>query len=112
MLREVFHNLLTNAIKFSDKRHGRIEVSARSQRASCVLTISDNGPGIPVEELERIFVPFRRLPIHRDVPGSGLGLYFTKQIVEKLGGRIWAESDPGRGSRFHVELRNQIHANG
>jgi signal transduction histidine kinase len=67
--------------------------------------VADNGPGIPPDELERVFVPFRRLPRHRDRPGSGLGLYFAKTLVEQQGGRIWAESKPGQGAKFYVRLR-------
>lgn len=104
-LREAFYNLLSNAAKFTDKRPGRITIEAESRGDECLFVIADNGPGIPSDELDRIFVPFRRLPTHRDIPGSGLGLYFTKNLVEQQGGRIWAESEPGRGSRFVVVLK-------
>ena len=103
-LREVFYNLLSNAAKFVDKVPGRIEISARIEQHDCIYTVADNGPGIPANELERIFVPFRRLPQHRGEPGSGLGLYFTKNIIEQQGGRIWAESILGEGTQFHVQL--------
>ncbi|MCH8045983.1 MAG: hypothetical protein IID44_19895 [Planctomycetes bacterium] len=103
-LREAFYNLLSNAAKFVDKVPGRIEISARIEQNDCIYTVADNGPGIPANELERIFVPFRRLPQHRGEPGSGLGLYFTKCIIEQQGGRIWAESILGEGTQFHVQL--------
>jgi len=103
-IREAFYNLLSNAAKFIERRPGRIEVSVESRGPVALFVFADNGPGIPAEELERIFVPFRRLPMHRDRPGSGLGLYFTKNLVEQQGGRVWAESEPGRGSRFFVQL--------
>ena len=61
-------------------------------------------PRHPPEELQRIFVPFRRLPKHRNEPGSGLGLYFTKSLI-KAGGKIWVESQVGQGSQFYVRLR-------
>jgi signal transduction histidine kinase len=104
-LREAFYNLLSNAAKFIDKRPGRITISVRSRGDECIFSIADNGPGIPPEELDRIFVPFRRLAVHRDKPGSGLGLYFTKSLIEQQGGRIWVESDLGKGSRFIFVLR-------
>jgi signal transduction histidine kinase len=104
-LREAFYNLLSNAAKFIDKRPGRIAIEVETHGAECVFAIADNGPGIPPDELDRIFVPFRRLPIHRDHPGSGLGLYFTKNLVEQQGGRVWAESELGKGSRFVVVLK-------
>ncbi len=104
-IREVFYNLLSNAVKFSDKRHGRIEIGCAERETECVISIADNGSGIPSEELARVFVPFRRLPAHREVPGSGLGLYFAKTMVEQQQGRIWVESEVGVGSRFFVLLK-------
>ncbi len=104
-LREAFYNLLSNAVKFIDKRPGRIDVSANVSGDKCVFAFADNGPGIPTQDLERIFSPFRRLRMHQHRPGSGLGLYFTKNLIEQQGGRVWAEADLGRGSVFYVELK-------
>ncbi len=104
-LREVFYNLLSNAVKFIDKRPGTIDVSCTVRDDECIFAIADNGTGIPAEELARVFVPFRRLPTHREIPGSGLGLYFAKTIVEQQHGRIWVESQWGRGSCFFVLLK-------
>jgi len=104
-LREAVFNLLSNAAKFVDPQEGKIDVTVDVQDDTCVIGICDNGPGIPAEERERIFVPFRRLPAHRDQPGSGLGLYFTKSLIEQQGGSVWVESEPGRGSRFYLLLR-------
>mgnify|MGYP003871213381 CR=1 FL=1 len=103
-LREVFFNLLSNAIKYNDKPAGRITVRADVDERHCTISIIDNGPGIPPHELTRVFVPFRRLDVHRDTPGSGLGLYFAKTLVEQQGGTIWAESQPGQGCAFHIRL--------
>lgn len=105
-LREAFYNLLSNAIKFMDKRPGRISVDYHLSADHCTFVIADNGPGIPRDELDRIFVPFRRLPKHRDLPGSGLGLYFTKNLIEQQGGRVWVESVAGAGARFYIELHS------
>jgi signal transduction histidine kinase len=104
-IREVFYNLLSNAVKFSDKSRGRITIGYEVHDGECVFSIADNGPGIPAEELSRIFVPFRRLDTHRNIPGSGLGLYFAKTMVEQQRGRIWAESHVGKGSCFFVALK-------
>jgi signal transduction histidine kinase len=104
-LREVFVNLLSNAAKFIDRRPGQVTVEARIEGDQCVIAVADNGPGIPKEELERIFSPFRRLPLHHDRPGTGLGLYFTKNLVDQQGGAMWVESKPGEGSRFHIRLK-------
>ncbi len=103
-LREVFFNLLSNAVKYHDKSAGKIIVRAAADERHCTISIIDDGPGIPPHELTRIFVPFRRLDAHRDTPGSGLGLYFAKTLVEQQGGAIWAESKPGQGSSFHIRL--------
>ncbi len=103
-LREVFSNLFSNAVKFMDKQPGRIEVFGEVCGSRTVIGVRDNGPGIPKEELDRVFVPFRRLPAHRSLPGSGLGLYFTKNIVEEHHGRLWAESVVDQGTTFFVEL--------
>lgn len=104
-LREAFYNLLCNGVKFIDKGPGRIVVSADVTPDECTFHFADNGPGIPQEDLERIFSPFRRLRSRDDQPGSGLGLYFTRNLVEQQGGRIWADSTPGQGSVFHVQLK-------
>jgi len=103
-LREAFYNLVSNAIKFMDKPRGEITIHVEPREKSVLFIIADNGPGIPHEELESIFVPFRRLPGHRHLPGSGLGLYFTKQLIGSEGGRICAESTLGEGSQFFVQL--------
>lgn len=103
-LREVFSNLLSNAVKFIDTEPGRIDIFGEVRDSRTVIGVRDNGAGIPKEELDRIFVPFRRLPAHRTLPGSGLGLYFTKNIIEEHHGRIWAESTPNEQTTFFVEL--------
>lgn len=103
-LREIFMNLLTNAAKFCDKRPGKVEVRAEVSGDRCVFEVRDNGSGIPADDQERIFSPFRRLRSHQHIPGSGLGLYFTRALVEKLGGQVWVESIEGEGSSFYVAL--------
>lgn len=109
-VREAFYNLFSNAAKFIDKQPGQIHVSARVEGDDCIFCVADNGPGIPPEELQRIFVPFRRLPRHRNEPGTGLGLYFTKSLIERQSGHIWVESDLGHGSRFYVLLKTDAAA--
>jgi len=104
LVREVFANLLSNAAKFIDKIPGLIEVTAEPASGECVIAVRDNGPGIPNADLQRIFFPFRSAAAQRH-NGSGLGLYFARSLVEQLGGRIWAESEPGRGSTFYVALK-------
>lgn len=104
-LRESFYNLLSNAVKYVERTPGKITIDVVSHADGFEFTFADTGPGIPREDLELIFAPFRRSTLHRNQPGSGLGLYFTKSMIEHQGGRIWVESELGRGSCFHVLLQ-------
>ena len=104
-LREAIFNILSNAIKFMDKQPARVDILAEIHDETCQLAIADNGPGIPAEELDRIFSAFRRVKTHQDRPGSGLGLYFARNLIEQDGGRVWAESRLGEGSVFYVALK-------
>lgn len=104
-LREVFSNLINNAAKFIHRSPAQVTIEARQRDDHYEIVFADNGPGIPPEELDRIFVPFRRLPMHRELPGSGLGLYFAQNLMTQQEGRIWATSELGQGSQFHIELR-------
>ncbi|MCE9607007.1 MAG: hypothetical protein K8U03_19145 [Planctomycetia bacterium] len=106
-LRESFYNLLSNAVKYLERAPGHIKVSVAPHSGSFEFIFADDGPGIPREDLELIFAPFRRSTKHRNQPGSGLGLYFTKTMIEHQEGRVWAESIPGQGSSFHIVLRAQ-----
>lgn len=99
----VFQNLIANAIKYRREETPAIVIEADRRGSEWRFTISDNGQGIPRGQLDMIFRPFKRLH-HHDVPGSGLGLAVCKKIVERHGGRIWAESDLGKGSRFCFTL--------
>ncbi len=106
-LRQVLQNLLGNAVKYSP-RGGTIEVSARGHMQDQVLvSISDQGIGIPPEQMDRLFQKFSRIDTeeaHR-IRGTGLGLWISKEIVKAHGGDIWVESQGGRGSVFHFTLR-------
>lgn len=97
----VVSNLLHNAIKLSPPG-GRVVVSASSGDAKVTVTIADDGPGLDAESAQRIFEPFFRL--HRETPGSGLGLTVARRLAELQGGRIVVVSEPGKGSRFSLEL--------
>jgi len=107
-LREAFYNLISNAEKYIDKVPGQIRIFSESDESYFIITITDNGPGIPTEELEQIFTAFRRLQMHQGHEGSGLGLYFAKSLIEHQGGKIWVESELGIGSSFHVQLRRSL----
>ncbi len=103
-LTQVFQNLIDNAIKFYVGDAPRIEITARIEGEDCICSVKDNGIGIAPEYLNRLFVLFQRLHTRRDYPGTGLGLAICKRIVERHGGRIWVESEPGKGSTFYFKL--------
>lgn len=103
-LRQVFQNLIENGLKFSGDESPSIHVSGRREGAWCTFTVRDEGEGIEADYLDRIFVIFQRLHGPGESEGTGIGLALAKRIVERHGGRIWVESEPGRGSSFHFTL--------
>jgi Amt family ammonium transporter len=104
-LRQVLLNLLTNAVKFTPPG-GDLRLEAKQVDDWCSVSVVDNGIGIKKEDQERIFQPFvqaGKLP-GAVVQGAGLGLALTKRLVELFGGKIWVESEEGRGSKFNFTL--------
>jgi signal transduction histidine kinase len=99
---QVLSNLIGNSLKFTPPG-GRITVSAKPQDAQVLFTIADTGPGIPREHLSDIFSPYWQAK-RTERMGAGLGLPIAKGIVEAHGGRIWVESEPGRGTQFYFTL--------
>jgi len=101
----VLVNLVENAIKYSPDG-GPVDVVLAAHDGRMRFSVSDQGLGIPVSEHTRIFEKFYRLDpnLTRGVGGTGLGLYICREIVRRMNGRIWVESQPGRGSTFHFEL--------
>lgn len=104
-LKQVLWNLLSNAIKFTPLE-GRVHLVARPEASLVCFSVIDTGIGITLQEHESIFEPFHQLPAPTlgVSEGTGLGLSITKLLVEQHGGRIWVESEPGKGSRFHFTL--------
>ena len=104
-LEQVLNNLIANAVKYSPDG-GSITVQIGAEGDEAALSVQDAGIGIPPEELEAVFGLFYRSPDRRacDVGGMGLGLYISKEIIDRHGGRIWAESEPGRGTTFQIRL--------
>jgi two-component system phosphate regulon sensor histidine kinase PhoR len=104
-LHQVFFNLLENAVKYT-QAGGQIKLSARTVDALLEVWVEDNGPGIAAEHLPRIFERFYRADKarSRELGGTGLGLSIVKHIVQAHGGRVWAESETGKGSRFCFTL--------
>ena len=104
-LEQVLRNLVNNAIAYSPGG-GAVEISVRCEADAVVVSVSDEGTGIPADQLDMIFTPFYRgaNSTELDVQGSGLGLYLAATIVKAHHGRIWAESAPSRGSTFYIQL--------
>jgi signal transduction histidine kinase len=101
-LQRVFTNLFSNAIRYAGDRPPKVEVRAVDQPDEVVITVSDRGDGFSPEHTEAVFQPFRRLSTNRD--GQGIGLAICRRIVERHGGTIWAESEPGTGTTISLIL--------
>jgi signal transduction histidine kinase len=102
-------NLFENALKYTRSRQQpRIDITAERRNSGVLLTFADNGIGFDMEYHDHIFKIFQRL--HRDdqYPGTGIGLALVRKAVERVGGRVWAESKPGEGAAFHVELPGSV----
>jgi light-regulated signal transduction histidine kinase (bacteriophytochrome) len=102
---QLLQNLIGNAIKFRSEQPLQIQVGARPDNASTWLFwVRDNGIGIEAQYTQRIFLIFQRLHQRTQYPGSGIGLAVCKKIVERHGGQIWVESQPGQGSTFYFTI--------
>jgi PAS domain S-box-containing protein len=103
-LLQLFQNLIVNAIQYRRSEAPRVHISAEKSAAEYRFAVADNGSGIESEHFERIFMPMKRLQSSKDIPGSGIGLALCRKIVERHGGRMWVESQVGRGSTFFFTL--------
>jgi light-regulated signal transduction histidine kinase (bacteriophytochrome) len=102
-LSQVFQNLIGNALKYRSEEPPRISISANDQHEEWQFLVEDNGVGIAPQYHSQIFGIFKRLH-GSEYPGAGIGLATCKKIVERYGGQIWVESEPGNGSRFFFTL--------
>jgi signal transduction histidine kinase len=101
---QIFQNLIGNAVKFRGQEPPVIAVLAEQEDERWRFSVRDNGIGIAPEYAENIFVVFQRLHARTEYPGNGIGLAICKKIVERSGGKIWVESQPGSGSSFKFTL--------
>jgi PAS domain S-box-containing protein len=107
---EIFSNLISNAVKFSDKPQTNIIIDIEDEKYFWKFNVADNGPGIEPQHFERIFQLFQMLDNRDDVESQGIGLTLTKKIVELYDGKIWLTSKPGAGSTFFFTLPKQMTA--
>jgi len=103
-LARVFQNLISNAIKFRSEEPPRVHISAAQDADEWVFSVRDNGIGIDPQHHERIFTLFQRLHTRRQYPGIGVGATIARVIVQRHDGRIWVESEPGKGSTFYFTI--------
>ncbi|MHB9029747.1 MAG: PAS domain-containing sensor histidine kinase [Candidatus Latescibacterota bacterium] len=105
LLRQVLQNLLGNAWKFtSHQEDARIEFGEKREDNRKIYFVRDNGAGFDMQYAENLFVPFRRLHTEQEFHGTGIGLSIVKRIIDRHGGEIWAESEPGKGATFYFTL--------
>lgn len=106
LLNQLFSNIITNAIKYRNKTSPLlIEITARTEFKKVIYKVKDNGIGIEQRHIERIWDVFFRIDSASKDSGEGLGLSIVKRIVEKHNGKVWVESEPGKGSEFLIELQ-------
>jgi PAS domain S-box-containing protein len=103
-LMQVFQNLLANAMKFRKLEPPRVHISVEGSGEEFIFSVTDNGIGIEPEFHQRIFEIFQRLHTRDRYPGTGIGLAICQRIIDRHGGRIWVESEPGQGSTFYFSL--------
>jgi light-regulated signal transduction histidine kinase (bacteriophytochrome) len=103
----LLQNLITNALKFHGPDPPRIHISAQERSNEWLFSVQDNGIGIRSEHFTRIFLPFKRLHAREEYQGTGIGLAICKRIIERQRGRIWIESEEGKGAKFSFTLPKQ-----
>ena len=104
LLVRVFSNLIANAIKYRSASRPQIHISATEQGNNWLFCVTDNGIGLEMKYADDIFGMFKRLHGSEQYEGHGIGLALCKAVIERHGGRIWVESEPGKGSKFLFTL--------
>ena len=104
LLTQLYQNLIGNALKFSGDRHPIIRLTLEERDGDPIFGVKDNGIGIEPKYAQQIFEPFRRLHGRAEYEGSGIGLAICRKVVERHGGKIWVESEPGKGAHFRFMI--------
>jgi PAS domain S-box-containing protein len=112
LLAQIFNNLIGNAVRYAGKEGSSIEVGGERLGTLVRFHVRDHGPGVPEEERGRIFDLFYRGAMHREVPGTGVGLATVQKIARRYGGRTWVEETEGGGSTFWVEMEDALDEEG
>jgi light-regulated signal transduction histidine kinase (bacteriophytochrome) len=108
-IRQVFQNLIGNALKFvGPDQEAKIDINSVEYDDHWQFAVRDNGIGIDQEYFEKIFIIFQRLHSKDEFSGTGMGLAITKKILENEGGKIWVESEEGKGSTFHFTIKKAL----
>jgi light-regulated signal transduction histidine kinase (bacteriophytochrome) len=104
-LSQALRNLLSNALKFSQSAaQPRVDIGGEVTEETCIISVRDNGIGFEMQYHDRIFEIFQRLHRTEDYPGTGVGLAIVRKAAQRMGGRVWAESAPGEGATFFLEV--------
>ena len=107
ILIQLFQNLISNSIKYRSDETPKIHISAKEEQDNHRFSVHDNGIGMCLNHLERIFTIFQRLHSNEEYEGTGIGLAIAQKIVHQLGGKIWVESENGKGSTFYFTIPNR-----
>lgn len=107
---QLIQNLLSNALKFTKDEYPKVVVRCREEGDHVKFSVTDNGIGIAEGDMEKVFEIFRRLHTKKEYPGTGIGLAICKKIVDRHHGRIWPESEPGKGTTFYFTLNEEATA--
>ncbi len=101
---QLFQNLISNGIKYNEQKNPKVHISIDEKDDEYIFSVKDNGIGINKSHLKRIFTIFQRLHTREEYDGSGIGLAISLRILQQHGGKIWVESEPGKGSTFYFTL--------
>jgi light-regulated signal transduction histidine kinase (bacteriophytochrome) len=105
LINQVMFNLLSNAVKYSSKtERPLIEIRSVKEKDEVIYSISDNGTGFDMLYVNKLFGVFQRLHTSQEFEGTGVGLAIVKRIIDKHGGRVWAEAELGKGATFYFSL--------